>query len=103
MSVFYRGTTVILTATFLDKDGNPATVNAAQIAVSYARLADSKRVADEDEMDITGNVGSYEWDSSEAKPGTIKWSAKGFGPGGVNIQTDGDFILSANIANRVIS
>ena len=96
MTEYVRGSMVFFSATFVDKDGAPATPDSATLRLVY-RTAEHSPQTSTVSMTVAGNVATASWDSSDAMPGIVKWSAKGTGLNA--IVQDGSFTLTANEAN----
>jgi len=97
MTDYVRGSTITIAGSFLDKNGDPATVASAELTLKYTSVAGSK-VVDVVAMSEVGESWSYDWDSSVARKGTVAYSMKATG-GGEVIVKDGEITLTANAAN----
>jgi hypothetical protein len=95
----YRGSTIEWSTTFKDAAGDAVTPDAAVLRISFPGLT-SRRDSTEIELELDDDTGAWvaTWDSSEAKPGMVRWSIKAVA-GDLLIADDGDFCLFANTAN----
>lgn len=96
MTDFVRGSKLFFTATFVDKDGNPATPSSATLYLAYTDLNRTRQKTNLT-MTLAGNVGTVSWDSSVAADCLVVWSVKGVGSNA--IVQDGSLTLTANEAN----
>jgi hypothetical protein len=96
MTNYIRGSMLFFDATFVDKNGDPATPSSATLYLAYTDLTGT-RVKTTVTMTLAGNVASCQWDSAIAADCTVQWSIKGVGSNA--IVQDGSLILTANETN----
>jgi hypothetical protein len=100
VKVFSRGATVVFNATFTDNNGV-----AAQPASGAVSLAFQSASAGEVTGTIpllppdTGNVWTGVWETLDAAPGAVSWSATGVFADLTKAVVDGQFTMGANAAN----
>lgn len=96
---FYRGSTITLTGFPKDKDGNPVIAASANLYLEYVAI-DGTRTKLTVPLTTGTTTLTYDWDSSVAQEGPVRWSMKAVGTN--KIVQDGNFVLSANEANSTL-
>lgn len=97
MTEFTRGSTIRFNSEFVDNQGNAFVADAATLTLSYTSKAGR---ATTEELTMIGAAASWsvEWDSGNARPTTVYYSARAEAGSEVVVK-DGDFDLTANSAN----
>ncbi len=95
MTTITRGNVVSFSTTFVDVNDDPVTVASATIHINF-KNTDGQRDTAEVSMSSDGDGWIAEWDSTDARPCTVYWSAKGETP---HCAEDGSFTVVANKAN----
>lgn len=99
VDVVFRGNIVTFTASFLDKDDNPVTPASAFVRINYKITASPGRATTDVTLTVVSSGSaqwSGTWETTGAIEGMVYWSTRSTGP---HSAEDGQFFLSANIAN----
>lgn len=97
---FYRGTTILFLVTFYDVNGNVVQPVAASLNIVYQVSSGGTATFNTAMTPPPGGTVQWtaQWDSTGASAGPVFWSIETATPIPVVVQ-DGNFLLTANLAN----
>lgn len=96
LETIIRGNVVEFTVTFLDANGDVVEPASAEMKVNFLNSENARETVSVDMEEASDGTWSTEWDSSDALPSRVFWSALSTSPASAK---DGAFELAANRAN----